>query len=38
VLGFGLSVIWCLQVGYRAGMAGVLTLFWMRNGWAGLRV
>ncbi|HKK03889.1 MAG TPA: MATE family efflux transporter [Gammaproteobacteria bacterium] len=38
VLGFGLSVIWCLQVGYRAGMAGVFTLFWMRKGWAGIRV
>ena len=38
VLGFGLAVIWCLQVGYRAGMAGVFTWFWMRRGWAGIRV
>jgi Na+-driven multidrug efflux pump len=38
VLGFGLAVIWCLQVGYRAGMAGVFTWFWMRRGWAGIKV
>jgi len=25
-------------VGYRAGMAGVFTLFWVRKGWAGIRV
>jgi multidrug resistance protein, MATE family len=38
VLGFGLIVIWCLQVGYRAAMAGVFTLLWVRGDWARIKV
>jgi multidrug resistance protein, MATE family len=38
VLGFGLLVIWCLQVGYRAAMAGVFTLLWVRGDWARIKV
>ena len=38
VLGFGLTFIWCMQVGYRATMAGVFTLFWVRGDWARIRV
>jgi multidrug resistance protein, MATE family len=35
VLGFGLAVIWTLQVGYRAAMAGVFTWFWVRGALGG---
>jgi len=38
VLGFGLTFIWCMQVGYRAAMAGVFTWFWVRRDWARIRV
>jgi multidrug resistance protein, MATE family len=38
VLGFGLAFIWCLQVGYRAAMAGVFTHFWIRRDWARIKV
>jgi multidrug resistance protein, MATE family len=38
VLGFGLTFIWCMQVGYRAAMAGMFTLFWVRRGWARIKV
>jgi multidrug resistance protein, MATE family len=38
VLGFGLLVIWILQVGYRAAMAGVFTAYWVKRKWARIRV
>lgn len=38
VLGFGLTFIWCMQVGYRAAMAGVFTHFWVRGDWARIKV
>jgi putative MATE family efflux protein len=38
MLGFGLTFIWSMQVGYRAAMAGVFTLLWMRRDWAGVKV
>ena len=38
MLGFGLAVIWTLQVGYRAAMAGVFTWFWVRGGWTRIKV
>ena len=38
VLGFGLTFIWCMQVGYRAAMAGVFTWFWVRRDWARIQV
>ena len=34
VLGFGLTFIWSMQVGYRAAMAGAFTWFWVRRDWA----
>ncbi len=33
ILGYGLTGIWILQVGYRALQAGVFSVFWMRRGW-----
>jgi multidrug resistance protein, MATE family len=38
VLGFGLTFIWSMQVGYRAAMAGVFTLLWVRRDWARIAV
>ena len=38
VLGFGLAGIWALQVGYRGGQTAVVTLFWKKRDWVGLRV
>jgi multidrug resistance protein, MATE family len=38
VLGFGLTFIWCMQVGYRAAMAGTFTWFWVRGDWARIKV
>jgi len=38
VLGFGLSAIWALQVGYRGGQTLVVTRFWKKRDWVGLRV
>ncbi|MGD9603269.1 MAG: MATE family efflux transporter [Gammaproteobacteria bacterium] len=34
VLGYGLTGIWLLQVGYRVLQAGIFSLFWVRRGWA----
>lgn len=34
VLGYGLTGIWLLQVGYRILQAGVFSLFWIRRDWA----
>jgi multidrug resistance protein, MATE family len=38
VLGFGLTFIWSMQVGYRAAMAGLFTLLWVRRDWARIAV
>jgi Na+-driven multidrug efflux pump len=38
VLGFGLSVIWSMHIGYRAAMAGVFTRFWVKRAWVGIKV
>jgi multidrug resistance protein, MATE family len=38
VLGFGLTFIWTMQVGYRAVMAGVFTRFWVKGDWQRIRV
>ena len=38
VLGFGLSFIWCMQVGYRAAMAGVFTWLWVKQDWVRIKV
>jgi multidrug resistance protein, MATE family len=38
VLGFGLSFIWTMQVGYRAAMAGVFTFLWIRGDWTRIKV
>jgi putative MATE family efflux protein len=38
VLGFGLTGIWMLQASYRGGQALVVTHFWQRRDWTGLRV
>jgi multidrug resistance protein, MATE family len=38
VLGFGLTFIWCMQVGYRAAMAGTFTWFWVRGDWSRIKV
>ncbi|MEJ2523860.1 MAG: MATE family efflux transporter [Gammaproteobacteria bacterium] len=37
VLGFGLTTIWALQVGYRAAQTAVVTGFWIRRDWVGLK-
>jgi multidrug resistance protein, MATE family len=38
VLGFGLTFIWCMQVGYRAALAGIFTHYWVRRDWARIKV
>jgi multidrug resistance protein, MATE family len=38
VLGFGLVVIWSMQVGYRAVMAVVFTRLWVRGDWSRIHV
>jgi multidrug resistance protein, MATE family len=38
VLGFGLTFIWCMQVGYRAAMAAVFTWIWIRGDWARIKI
>ena len=38
MMGFGLTVIWTMQLGYRAAMAGVFTLFWLRRDWTRIKV
>ena len=38
MLGFGLTVIWSMQVGYRAAMAGVFTYLWVKRDWVRIKV
>jgi multidrug resistance protein, MATE family len=38
VLGFGLAVIWSMQVGYRAATAAIFTRYWIQRRWAGIQV
>ena len=38
LLGFGLLGIWLLQGIYRLAQASVFTVFWWRQGWAGIHV
>lgn len=38
VLGHGLTTIWALQIGYRAIVATIYAVFWMRRGWARIEI
>jgi Na+-driven multidrug efflux pump len=38
MLGFGLTTIWLLYGGYRAGMAAVFTRHWIRGHWRHITV
>ena len=38
MLGFGLAVIWFMQVGYRAAMAGVFTYLWVKRDWVRIKL
>ncbi len=38
VFGFGLAVIWTLQVGYRAGMALTFTGYWVKGKWSAIKL
>ena len=38
VLGGGLTVIWLLQVGYRAIVAAIFASFWVRRTWAHIAI
>ncbi|MGR8918974.1 MAG: MATE family efflux transporter [Gammaproteobacteria bacterium] len=38
VLGGGLTVVWLLQVAYRAMQAGVFAGFWQRRAWAHIKI
>ena len=38
VHGYGLTVIWGLQVGYRALQAAIFATFWLRRRWARIEI
>ncbi|MGE0482585.1 MAG: MATE family efflux transporter [Gammaproteobacteria bacterium] len=38
VLGYGLTAIWSLQVGYRALQAAIFATFWLRRRWARIEI
>ena len=38
VMGGGLTVIWLLQCGYRAILAGIYAVFWTRRKWAHIEI